>query len=153
MTMKTLILGMGNPILSDDGVGLCIARALEGKIPNARVVTTQMVGLNLLDHLRGYEKLFLIDALVSGKNVPGELKKVPSGEGTRHLFSSHGLDFFDLLELGKNLGLQMPEVAGIYGIEIENPVSFGDELSPPLLEKLPGLIHSIAEDIRSSLNV
>ena len=104
-------------------------------------------------HLRGYEKLFLIDALVSGKNDPGELEKVPSGEGTRHLFSSHGLDFFDLLELGKNLGLQMPEVAGIYGIEIENPVSFGEKLSPPLLEKLPGLIQAIAEDIRSSLNV
>ena len=144
---------MGNPILSDDGVGLHIAQALEGKIPNARVATTPMVGLTLLDHLRGYEKLFLIDALVSGKNDPGELEKVPSGEGTRHLFSSHGLDFFDLLELGKNLGLQMPEVAGIYGIEIENPVSFGEKLSPPLLEKLPGLIQAIAEDIRSSLNV
>jgi hydrogenase maturation protease len=152
MTMKTLILGMGNPILSDDGVGLQIARALEGKSPDARVTTSQMVGLNLLDHLRGYEKLFLIDALVSGENDPGELKKVPSGVGTRHLFTSHGLDFFDLLELGKNLGFQMPEVAAIYGIEIENPVSFGEELSPLLLEKLPGLIQAIAEDIRSSLN-
>jgi hydrogenase maturation protease len=151
--MKTLILGMGNPILSDDGVGLLVARALEGKIPDAEVLTTTMVGLNLLDHVRGYERLFLIDALVSGRNNPGEVRKVPTGEGTRHLFSSHGLDFFDLIELGKNLGFQMPEVAGIYGIEIENPVAFGEALSPPLQEKLPGLIHIISEDIRSTLDI
>jgi hydrogenase maturation protease len=149
--MKNLIMGMGNPILSDDGVGLVVAGALEGKIPDTRVVTTPMVGLNLLDQVKGFEKLFLIDALVSGRNHPGEWEKVPSGEGARHLFSSHGMDFFDLVELGGNLGFQMPEVVGIYGIEIENPVAFGETLSPPLREKLPGLIQAIAADIRSAL--
>ena len=92
--------------------------------------------------------------MVSGKNDPGELKKVPSGEGTRHLFSSHGLDFFDSARIRENnLGLQMPEVAGIYGIEIENPVSFGEELTPPLAEKLPSLIESIRQDIQINLTL
>ena len=151
--MKILILGMGSPILSDDGVGLLIARALEEKIPNADIVTTSMVGLNLLDQVLGYDKLFLIDALVSGESSPGTLKKLKSGEGTAHLFTSHGLDFFTLLALGKQMGLKMPVVGAIYGIEIENPVSFGEELTPPLAEKLPSLIESIRQDIQINLTL
>jgi hydrogenase maturation protease len=149
--MKTLILGMGSPILTDDGVGLVIAQALKERIPTAEVITTPLVGLNLLDLLLGYDKLFLIDALVSGNNCPGELKKLKPGEGTAHLFTSHGLDFFNLLDLGKQLGLKVPEVGAIYGVEIENPVSFGEELSPSLSQKLPSLIQLIHQDIEDSL--
>jgi hydrogenase maturation protease len=151
--MKILILGMGSPILSDDGVGLVIVRALKERIPNTDVITTTLVGLNLLDQLLGYDKLFLIDALVSGESRPGTLKKLKSGEGTAHLFTSHGLDFFTLLALGKQLGLKMPVVGAIYGIEIENPVSFGEELTPSLAEKLPSLIESIRQDIQINLTL
>ena len=149
---KTLILGMGSPILSDDGVGLLIARALEGKIPNADIVTTSMVGLNLLDQIIGYEKLFLIDALLPGTGSFGEFRKLKPNEGTLHLFSSHGLDFFQLFELGRKLGFAMPELGGIYGIEIGSPVFFGEELSPELAEKLPSLIRSITQDIQSNIH-
>ncbi|OGP51177.1 MAG: hypothetical protein A2Y79_03235 [Deltaproteobacteria bacterium RBG_13_43_22] len=149
--MKTLILGLGSPILSDDGVGLVIARALKGKIPQADVMTTPLVGLNLLDLFLDYDKLFLIDALVSKNPHPGELKKLEPGEGTVHLFTSHGLDFFYLLDLGKQLGFNLPEVGAIYGIEIEAPVSFGEALSPALFQKLPSLIRFITKDIEDSL--
>jgi hydrogenase maturation protease len=55
--MKVLILGMGNPILSDDGVGLVIARALEGRIEGARIETSPIIGLGLLDMVTGYERI------------------------------------------------------------------------------------------------
>jgi hydrogenase maturation protease len=151
MRMKILIIGLGSPILSDDGVGLVVARALKGKIPAADVMTTPLVGLNLLDLFLDYDKLFLIDALVSENPRPGELKKLKPGEGTAHLFTSHGVDIFNLLDLGKQLGLNLPEVGAIYGIEIEVPVSFGEELSPALFQKLPSLIRFITKDIEDSL--
>lgn len=149
--MKTLILGMGNPILSDDGVGLVIVQALKEKIPDADGLTTALVGLALLDQLLGYDRLFLVDALISGRNSPGDMKKLSPGEGTIHLFTSHGLDFFSLLDLGKQLGLKMPQVEAIYGIEIENSNTFGEGLTPLLSEKLPVLIESIAHDIQTCL--
>jgi hydrogenase maturation protease len=149
--MKTLILGMGNPILSDDGVGLFIARKLQGRLKGVDVVTTAMVGLNMLDLIIGYEKIFLIDASIAKGKRLGQLTKFGEEGATLHLFSSHGVDFFGLLKLGKVLGCKMPQVAGIYGIEIGDAVSFGQELSPELKEKTESITEKIIEDIRSSL--
>jgi len=148
---KVLILGMGNPILTDDGVGLHIVRSLKGKIQNVETLTTPLVGLNILDQLNGYDLLFLVDALISEKNSIGSIKKLTTGEGTLHLFTSHGIDFFELMELGRKLGLTMPEVGAVYAVEIENPISFGKELTPSLSEKLPALIESITKDIQLCL--
>ena len=53
--MKTLILGIGNPILCDDGVGLHIAHALKSVFPDAAVVTTTMIDLQLLEILTDYD--------------------------------------------------------------------------------------------------
>jgi hydrogenase maturation protease len=150
--MKTLVLGMGSPILSDDGVGLFISRRLEGRIPGVDVVSTAMAGLALLDLVAGYEKIFVIDALTTGESSIGNLKKLTDGEGSLHLFSSHGLNFPELISLGKELGFRMPQVAGIYGIEIGEQIAFGEELSPELQEKIESLIESILQDIQCSLN-
>lgn len=149
--MKTLILGMGNPILSDDGVGIFVTRKLGERIEGVDVITTALVGLDVLDILAGYDRVFLIDALTTQKNQIGELKKLGEDEGTLHLFSSHGLNFFELLQLGKDMGQKMPEVGGIYGIEIGDTVSFGEELSTELRERVQSIVDAIAEDIKFSL--
>ncbi len=54
--MKTLILGIGNPILCDDGVGLHIASELDGVFDDIEISTTTMIDLNLLDTLADYDK-------------------------------------------------------------------------------------------------
>jgi len=149
--MKTLILGLGNPILSDDGVGVFIARSLEGRINGVDVMTTTLAGLNLLDLVAGYEKLFVIDAMTTGEGPVGRLKKIRNGDGALHLFSSHGLDFFNLLDLGRRLGHKIPEVGGIYGIEIGTDLSFGQVLSLPLSEKIEAITEEIYRDIKDGL--
>ncbi|VUT24055.1 MAG: Hydrogenase maturation protease [Candidatus Methanolliviera sp. GoM_oil] len=148
--MRVLILGMGNPILSDDGVGLLIAKEVGRRIEGVEVVTTTSVGLNLLDLVVGYDKIFLIDALTTGEKIIGELVKLKGGKTTSHLFSSHGINFFELLQIGKEFGYRMPEVGEIYGIEIGGEVSFGEELSLELREKIPYIIESIVDDITST---
>lgn len=149
--MKALILGMGNPILSDDGVGLFVAGELRGKIPGVDVMTTAMVGLSLLDEIVGYDTLFLIDAVTTKGRCPGELKKLALGEASLHLFSSHGLNFPELVRLGQDLGYQMPTVAAIYGIEIGDELDFGERLSPGLHEKTKSIIQEIVADVRAHL--
>lgn len=146
--MKILILGLGNPILSDDGVGLRVAGALAGLIPEAHVVTTSLAGLNLLDLLPGYEQIYLIDACLTGEAQPGSWRKLEDGSGALHLFTSHGMDFRELIVLGRNMGLDISEAVFVYGIEIKTPVCFGEGLTPELESKVQDLVQEIAADIR-----
>jgi hydrogenase maturation protease len=151
--MKALILGMGNPILSDDGVGLAIAEMLRYRIRGADVAFSPMIGLNLFDLIIGYDTLFIIDAMTAQGTKVGELKKICEHDrcGTLHLFSSHGLNIFELMELGLRFGFEMPRLKGVYGIEIGSEIAFGGSLSTELNERLPAIIEEITADLISSL--
>jgi hydrogenase maturation protease len=145
--MKTLVLGIGNPILSDDGVGLSIARSLQAELEGVDVIAADVSGLNLLDLIQGYDELYVIDSLISPGAALGTLKKLPKGEGGCHFFSSHGLGFFEIMEFGKALGLKIPELLSVYGIEIGKEVVFGRDLSSALLERTAEICRIIREDI------
>jgi len=147
--LKTLILGIGNPILRDDGVGLHIASALEGVFPDIHVRTATMIDLDLLDMLAEYDTIFIIDAIQSRTFGVGTVRKLLPGEASLHLFSSHGIHFFELLELGRNLGYRVPDIGGIFGIEIGEDSCFGTELSPQLMGKKKDIVQEIIEDIRN----
>ena len=145
---KTLLLGMGSPILSDDGVGLFVVRSLVGRVPGLDVDEAHITGLGLLDRIGGYDRIFLADAMISENAEPGEVLIFPPSTGTLHLASSHGLDFADLLEMGRSGGLAMPEDVTIYGIPIKTPVAFGEELTGDMAEKFPRIVEIIEADIR-----
>jgi hydrogenase maturation protease len=147
--MKTLILGMGNPILSDDGVGLLAAEKLLDRIPGTDVASSAMIGLSLFDLIIGYDMLFIIDAMTTRDGKLGELKKIGEDDryGTLHLFSSHGLNIFELMELGVRCGYDVPRLLAVYGIEIGDEVAFGEALSPALNKKLCAIVEEIIDDI------
>ena len=139
-----LILGLGNPILTDDRIGLILTENLEGKFPGADTTSIILAGMELLDILVGYDHVFLIDAATGTGGEPGDLKEISDGKGALHLFTSHGVNFFNLLRLGRDMGLKMPEPAAVFGIEIGNATDFGIALSPALEYALPSLEEAIA---------
>jgi len=149
--LKTMILGIGNPILGDDGVGLHIASELDGLLDNVDARTTSMIDLNLLDTLSDYDRLFIIDAIMTGGSRIGTVRKLPPGEGSLHMFSSHGIHLFELLQLGRDLGYRIPEIVGIYGIDIEEGSVFGETLSPALIRKKADIVREIIADIKKTL--
>jgi len=149
--LKNIILGIGNPILSDDGVGLHIASELDGLLDDVDVRTTSMIDLNLLDTLADYDRLFIIDAIEAGGSHIGTVRRLPQGEGSLHLFSSHGIHLFELLQLGRDLGYRIPEIGGIYGVYIGEGSVFGETLSPELMSKKANIVREIIEDIRKTL--
>ena len=153
LTMKTLILGMGNPILSDDGVGLALAAMLRNKIRGADVAASSMIGLSLFDLIVGYDVVFIIDAMTTKDGRKGELKKIGEDDrcGTLHLFTSHGLNIFELMELGVQCGFEMPRLAAVYGVEIGSEVAFDESLSPELNGKLPAITEEIIDDMTAVL--
>jgi len=147
--VKTLILGLGNPILCDDGVGFHIARALKGIFPHTEVHTTSMIDLQLLELMSDFERAFIVDAFLSNSDEIGTVKRLAPEQRSQHLFSSHGLNFFELLILGRELQYKLPEISGIYGIVIKEDYSFGTALSPEIMVKQEAIIQAIIEDIRS----
>lgn len=149
--MKILILGMGNPILTDDGIGLIMAERLKNKVQGADVAVNAMIGLNLLDDIIGYDKIFIIDAMTSSGGEIGDMKIITqtNGFGSLHLFSSHGLNIFDLMDLGITCGCHMPELTAVYGIEIGDEVAFGCDLTPTLSQRMESLEEEIISDMVS----
>lgn len=61
--MKTVILGLGNPILTDDAIGIRIAQKLKEKKPKLEVIETSEAGMALLDLITGYDKFIIIDSM------------------------------------------------------------------------------------------
>ncbi|MEW6684661.1 MAG: hydrogenase maturation protease [Candidatus Edwardsbacteria bacterium] len=149
--MKTLILGIGNPILSDDSIGLIVVRRLkEEKIKNIEVKETTTTGLDLLELMRGYRNLIAIDAMKTGKFPPGivvELKREDIACAL-HLVDSHTIDFFTALELGRKLHpAEMPKKIVIFGIEVSNTTTFSENLTPLLQKKLPEIVRRLKKEI------
>ncbi len=138
---------MGNPILSDDGVGLHVAQALDGIFADTDVRTCALIGLDLLDIVTGYDRVFVIDAIQNRRYPPGTVVKLAAAEEAIHLFSSHGMHFFEILQLGKDVGIAVPEVVGIYGVAIVTECLFGESLSPQMACLQDGIVRQIAEHV------
>jgi hydrogenase maturation protease len=137
----TLVLGMGNPILSDDGVGLLVAgRLAAGPLPpGAEVRQSEVAGLRLLELVRGFTRVIIIDALKSPADAgrePGEVVRYEAKDfkGGHRYGSAHSIGLDTALELGHRLGYDMPEEVVVFAIEAEDVETFGEELSPPVAE-------------------
>jgi len=143
--MDTLILGIGNPILTDDGVGIRVAERIREERPDLDVKETSEVGLTLLELVSGYRRLVMIDAVKTGKGKPGELYELTLDnlQKNKNYCSLHGIDMATVLELGQKLGYNMPELINIYGIEIQDDTHFGERCTEEVEERIPAIIEHI----------
>jgi len=147
---STLVLGMGNPILSDDGVGLLVAERLRGaSLPaGVEVLQSEVAGLRLLELVRGFTRVIIIDALKSpaeAGRAPGEIVRCEAKDfkGGQRYGSAHSIGLGTVLELGDRLGCDMPREVVVYAIEAVDVETFGEELSPPVAaaaERVLGMI-------------
>jgi len=139
--MNTLILGIGNPILTDDGVGIKIAQKLKEGNPELEVIETSEAGITLLDLIAGYDKLIIIDSIKTEKGKPGDLYKLEPGDlkPGKDFSSSHGIGIATAFELGQRLGYKMPKFVSIYAVNIENNSTFGEECTEEVKERIPSI--------------
>jgi len=77
--MKTIVLGVGNPILSDDGVGIHVSQQIKQRIKDPNVIVEEALtgGMNLLDLILGYDKAIIIDAVKTNGGRNGEVHRYP----------------------------------------------------------------------------
>ncbi|TET24470.1 MAG: hydrogenase maturation protease, partial [Candidatus Cloacimonadota bacterium] len=140
--MKTLIIGLGNAILKDEGVGIRVVDEISkliGTHESVKVIKTSWAGLNLLDFFYGYERVVIIDSVRNYKGFDGEMHKLIVEELTNARLNSFasGVDLKTTLELGKNLGRYIPRKIDIYAVEIKAGVIYEEGLSSRIEKKLP----------------
>lgn len=149
--MKTLIVGLGNPILGDDGIGWRVAEQVQREVIGATnefgashqidFEFLSLGGISLMEHLIGYDRAIIIDAIHTGKVPQGNISIFPleklSGFSHGHLSSSHDASLPDAVEMGKLMGAQLPPEITIVAIEAQHVYDFSEELSPPIAEVIP----------------
>lgn len=144
MKKKSLVLGIGNPILTDDGIGPKIVDILgkEFASPNVEFRCEALGGLEILEIVVGYEKVLIFDAIRTKGGIPGDVYYfVPDNfKETMHLSSFHDVSFLTALELGKMLKLDMPSKIEIIAIEIVEDLVFSEQFSEPVAKRFTEIL-------------
>ena len=145
---KTLILGLGNTVLCDDGIGIYVSREIKKQIcaNNINVEEASIGGLELLDRIQRYDKLILIDAIVTGQNPVGTVFKLkpedlPSGSA----MTRHHVGLPEALALGEKMGMHLPREIVIYGIEPADTRTFQESCTSQMTACIPDITKEIME--------
>jgi len=154
MKKKIGVIGLGNPLRRDDGIGLLLLQYLHEQInklsKNIEFIDGGTSGMNLLHLLGKYDTIFILDA-VDFKGIPGEIKKFTLAEvknqKIQFFHSTHEPDFLNVLAFLKELD-ELPKQLLIFGVQSKD-ISYGTGLSKELCSLLPNIKKQIIEEIQS----
>ena len=154
-TVKTLVLGLGNPILSDDGIGVRVAEQVKAALPEDACVDVSEAcvgGLSLMERMVGYDRVILIDALCLEPSQPGAIRRLNledlrSMSPSQHIASAHDTNLLTALAAGRRMSLPLPEVVTLFAIEAENVLDFGEEMTPAVAEALPVAVRQVLAEL------
>ena len=156
--MKTVVLGVGNPILSDDGVGIHVVNQLKQHINNPNITIDEALtgGMNLLDLLLGYDKAIIIDAVKTTDNgEEGEVKRIHlGGFSTMHSCNPHDVSLTEAIQMAEKLGeTRIPKEIIIIGIMMKKlPCEFGEKLSEKVAAAVPKAVEIALNEIKKDMN-
>ncbi|HSL42641.1 MAG TPA: hydrogenase maturation protease [Anaerolineales bacterium] len=154
--MKTIVIGLGNPILGDDGIGWKVAEEVKKRLTSLRLQRSSSTrggdeeyidveflslgGISLMESLIGYDRAILIDAIASdhepGSVVLSKLSELPDYSAF-HTTSTHDTSLQNALKLGKRLGAKLPDEVMVVGIATQHTYDFGEQLTPPVAAAIP----------------
>jgi len=151
--MKTIVLGVGNPILQDDGVGLHVINELREHLKDSRVILdiAYTGGMNLLDMIRGFDKVILVDAVKQEDSKTGEVKRFSLTEAPAvHTCNPHDVSLSEALLLAKQLGEEhLPQEIVVIGIVVKNTVDFGEQLSREVASAVPTAVSLVLTELKN----
>jgi hydrogenase maturation protease len=144
-----LILGIGNILLKDEGVGVHVINKIKGmNLPdNVEVIDGGTAGLDLTDFIANRKKVIVVDTVKAGEK-PGTIYRLTEENldiKPKAIMSFHDIDFLDALYMSKTMG-EKPEEVVVIGIEPKD-MSDGIELSPEIEERIPIIINAVLKEI------
>ncbi|MCM8789805.1 MAG: hydrogenase maturation protease [Candidatus Omnitrophica bacterium] len=142
-----VIVGIGNTIRCDDGIGIYVARRIKTLFAKQAIDIKEAHsgGLDILHMLSGYRRAVVIDAIQQKGAKPGEFIRLTQDEllSVRPLYSSHKLGIYSALRIAQALGMDMPEQIIIYAIYAQRTACFGKLMSPKMrkaVKKIAALV-------------
>jgi len=154
--MKTLVLGLGNPIVSDDSVGLRVAAELRASLagtPEIEVDEDFWGGLRLMERMIGYDRAVVIDAIQTGA-PPGTIHRLRPGDlPTQRSASAHDANLPTALALGRQAGMHLPsdEAVVLVAIEVVDILNFGEQLTPEVEAAIPRAVALVLEVLEATV--
>ncbi|MBM4142773.1 MAG: hydrogenase maturation protease [Lentisphaerae bacterium] len=149
---KTLILALGNPILSDDAVGWEVADRLAPRLPAERYDVLKESGatLDLLRRLAGYDRLVVIDAIQLGNGPAGTVHRLTLEDLRSSVChsSAHDINFATAFALAARFGYVVPADIRIYAVEVRELRRFAEGCTPEVAGKLDAIAEGILSDLR-----
>ncbi|MBC8384642.1 MAG: hydrogenase maturation protease [Candidatus Cloacimonetes bacterium] len=128
--MKNVILGIGNNIVTDDGIGLFVAQKLRKEDLNVEIIESFDSGFNLLDHIIDFDRAIFIDSIRTGKNEIGAVTLYNINDFKKTVpYSIHSTDICSAIDYSKNCGFNIPDDIFFIGIEIKDNFTFGDKFT------------------------
>lgn len=150
MTATTLVVGLGNPILGDDGLGWRVAEQVREHFdsPDVAVLCLSLGGLALMEHLVGYRRAVIVDAMTTGA-PSGTLYRLDArgmdALDAQHTASVHDLSLASALAMGRALGLDLPVEVCVVGVEAAPEFEFGEVLSDPVRRAIPAATREVLD--------
>jgi hydrogenase maturation protease len=155
---KSILIGLGNPILTDDGVGVKVAYEIERKfgenIPKNLTITEASVGgLRLMELLEGYDRAIIIDAIQTRNGHPiGSIFRLNLSDlrefsPTQHSASAHDTSLVTALDAGIEMGMKLPLDITIFAVEVENIMDFSEQPTPAVAAAIPLVIEMVLDII------
>ncbi len=149
----TLIIGLGNPILGDDGIGWRAVEAFRDQYASlladlpVEIDFLSLGGLSLMERMVGYESAILVDAALTRNHPSGfvaafSIEQLPNlSQG--HLSSSHDTTLQNALAVGRQMGASLPVEIWVITIEAENTYEFSEQLSPAVASSIPRVVEAV----------
>jgi len=145
---RTLILGLGNPVLTDDTVGLQVVQQLRPLLagrPEIEVDEDYWGGLRLMERMVGFDRAIIVDAICTGA-APGTIHRLSIDSiPTQHSASAHDANLPTALALGRQAGAQLPAGENILlvGIEADDTITFSEQCTPPVQAAIPHAVETV----------
>jgi hydrogenase maturation protease len=151
---KILVLGLGNELFGDDGVGIHVVRRFRQKVEaeetfledhrNIEFLECSLTGLALLDVIVGYDTLIIIDTIKSSKPEAGKIRLLDGAE-LRHIPgpSPHYVSIPQMIAIGQKIGLKVPSLIKIIAVEAKDLYNLGEGLTPEMNTAIPKIIREL----------
>lgn len=157
---RTLVIGLGNPILGDDGVGWRVVQEVESQLTEQDLLDVlplefkylSLGGLSLMEQMVGYRDVLVVDSIVSGQNPIGTVYSFPLSRlpnlSSGHSTAIHDTSLQTALEVGRKIDLTLPDVVWVVAVETERVYDFTEDLSPPVNDAVPTAVELVIEMLK-----
>jgi len=153
---SSVVIGIGNPTISDDAIGIEVVRRLSPELENYSGIKVSEVyngGFELMEAMAGFDKALLVDAIVTGA-ASGTIHRLSLDKAAtcRNYSTTHNASISVAMQFGRLAGLKIPKTVQIWAVEAGDVSTFFEGLTPEVKQAVPAVAAEILEHLLLNKN-